>query len=353
MRFFAVICLMTLLLGACSAKPAPGVTETPPALVTSTPLPAAGTATLTPNLTATRDWEQLQVTLQTMLTPTATLRTPQPTRTASAKLPKPPTETPWPTPSAVPGTLAVVSDCRGNVDGMRVVAKSFTRKYHNVNGYFSVLNHLSIKPGYTLDLVFYENTDTNGDIFGPIFAHIYARPVNQKSYLSYEEFINAVGWPSYHSNQYIGKLLHLDLLDPYFYFLNSVRIDNSSEGFFQFVILGILAEQFKPGLSGPYNDTIVICNHSDIDLAVSEANKFVEGTSAPTLSDQDVKNAHKLSVEPFVELGKDTVTVRIVTFTKWGGFIETKYVLTRAFPHQIVVQWEEILVPYNCGIAIQ
>jgi hypothetical protein len=130
-------------------------------------------------------------------------------------------------------------------------------------------------------------------------------------------------------------------------------VDNTSDSFFQYVILGILAEQLKPSLRDSYNDTIVICNPSDIDRAVAEANKFVEGVSAPTLSDQDVKNAHKLSVEPVVELGKDTVTVRIVTFTKWGGFLETKYVLTRAFPHQIVVQWEEILVPYNCGIAIQ
>lgn len=353
MRFFSVICLMTLLLGACSAKPAPGITVAPAGLASSTPLLLSDTATPTPNLIATRDWKQFQATLQALKNPTATLRTPQPTRTASARPPRPPTETPWPTPSAVPGTPAAVSDCRGTVDGMRVVAKSFTRDIHNADGYFIVLKHLSIKPGYTLDLVFWENKDTNGDIIGPIFPNIYARPVNQKSYLSYEEFINAVGRPSFHSNQYIGKVPHLDLLDPYFYFLNSVRIDNSSDGFFQFVILGILAEQFKPSLRSPYNDTIVLCNHSDVDLAVSEANKFVEGSGAPTLSDQDVKDAHKLSVEPVVELGKDTVTVRIVTFTKWGGFIETKYVLTRAFPHQIVIQWEEILVPYNCGIAIQ
>jgi hypothetical protein len=175
MRFFAVICLMTLLLSACSAKPAPIVTVASAALATSTPLPAADTATPTPNLTATRDWEQFQATLQAMLTPTATLRTPQPTRTARAL---PPTETPWPTPSAVPGTPAVISGCRKTVDGLHVIANSFTEKHHNVNSYFSVLNHLSIKPGYTLDLVFQK------DGLGLTSSYIYARPFDQKPYLS-------------------------------------------------------------------------------------------------------------------------------------------------------------------------
>ena len=346
MRLISVICLMTLLLGACSAKPAPGATATPAALVPSTPLLPPGTATPAPNLTATSDWEQFQVTLEALKTPTATLRTPYPTRTASAL---PPTETLWPTPSAVPGTPAAVTDCRGSVDGMRVVAKSFTRDIHHPDGYFVVLKHLSIKPGDTLDLIFDENPDSTGDVLGPNPPQIYARPVNQKPYLSYEEFINAVGGPSY-SYPSFSNLPHLDLLDPYYYYLNSVRVDNSSDGFLQFVILGILAEQFKDGLSSPYNDTIVLCNPFDIDLAVSEAKNFIEKSGLPALPDQVVQDAQKLSVEPLVELGKDTVTVRIVTFTKWGGFIETKYELERAFPHQLMGEWQQTLVPYDCGI---
>ncbi len=347
MRFFSVICLMPLLLNACSGKPGPAATVatvTQTVLInTSTPPLPSGTATPTPNLTATRDWAQFQVTLQAMKTPTATLRTPYPTRTIG---PLPPTSTPWPTPSAVPGTPAVVSGCRKTVDGLHVIANSFTEKHHNVNSYFSVLNHLSAKPGYTLDLVFYK------DMLGFTLPHIYSRPVDQKPYISYEEFINAVGWPS-QWYQSFGNLPHLDLQVAFYYYLNSVRVDNTSDSFFQYVILGILAEQLKSSLRDSYNDTIVLCNHSDVDLAVSEVKKFVEGGGESTLSDQDVKDAQKLSIEPVVELGKDAAIVRIVIFTKWGGFIELKYELARNFPHQLMGEWEQALVPYYCGCAIQ
>jgi len=348
MRLFSLICLITLLLGACSAKPAPGVTETPPVLATSTPLPPHGATTPTPNLTTTRDWEQFQATLQALKTPTATLRTPYPTRTANAR---PPTETLWPTPSAVPGTPAAVSDCRGSVDGMRVVAKSFSRDIHNADGYFLVLKHLSIKPGYTLDVVFNEYIDPDGFRWGPSIPYLYARPINQKPYLSYDDFKSEVGEPSSAHQFFYGKPF-LDLQSAFYYYLDSVRIDNTSEGFFQIVILGILSGQFKAGLRSSYNDTIVICNQSDIALAISEAKKFVEKVGISAFPDQVVQDARKLTVEPVVELGKDTATVRIVTFSKWGGFIETKYEISRTFPHQLLRDWEKILVHYDCGVAI-
>jgi hypothetical protein len=343
-----MICLITLLLGACSAKPAPGVTITPAALATSTPLPAADTATPTPNLTATRDWEQFQVTLQALKAQAASVPTSTPTLTETAaptalSVRSTPTE----------GAPSAISDCRGSVNGMRVIAKSFTRKYHNVNGYFSVLNHLSVKPGYTLDLVFYEFPGPNDGPAGPTYPVIYTRPVNQKSYASYAELLSLVGKPAFVPRDYFYQAF-LDLQDAFYYYLDSVRTDNTSDGFFQFVTLGILAGQFNEGLRDWYDDTIVLCNQSDIDMAASEVKKYSEENKIDlTLPDQVGQDARKLSLEPVVELGKDTATVRIVTFTKWGGFIETKYELTRSFPHQLLGEWQQILVPYDCGVTYQ
>jgi hypothetical protein len=118
--------------------------------------------------------------------------------------------------------------------------------------------------------------------------------------------------------------------------------------------LGILAGQFNEGLRDWYDDTIVLCNQSDIDMAASEVKKYSEENKIDlTLPDQVGQDARKLSLEPVVELGKDTATVRIVTFTKWGGFIETKYELTRSFPHQLLGEWQQILVPYDCGVTYQ
>ncbi len=48
MRSFSVICLMTLLLGACSVRPLPGVTVTPAVLATSAPLLPGSSVKFTP-----------------------------------------------------------------------------------------------------------------------------------------------------------------------------------------------------------------------------------------------------------------------------------------------------------------
>ncbi len=348
MRLFSVICLMTLLLGACSSKPAPGIPTNTPALATTTPLPPPGTATPTPNLTATRDWEQFQVTLEALKTQVASVKTWTPTMTRTAL---PPTPTLRPSPTM--GEPLVVSDCRSSVDGMRVVAKSFTGKYHNVNGYFSVLNHLYVKPGYTLDLVFYGFSSPTDGPTSPPFPVIYARPVNQKPYVSYTDLLALVGQPSSVLRDYFYQT-YLDLQGAFYYYLDSVRTDNTSNGFFQFITLGILAGQFNEDLRSWYNDTIVLCNQSDIDLAASEVKKYSEENNIDlSLPDQDVQDARKLSLEPKVELGKDTATIRIVTFTKWGGFIETKYELTRSFPHKLLGEWQQTLVPYDYGVIYQ
>jgi hypothetical protein len=349
MRIILVICLEALLLGACSGKPGPGATATTTALSTLAPLLPPGTATLTPNLTATRDWERFQVTLDALKTQVASVPTFFPTLTETAS---PPTPTLTPSLTAISGTPSV-SDCRRSVDGMRVIAKSFTWKYHNVNGYFSVLNHLSVKFGYVLDLVFNDYYDSDGNIlYGPgtYYPHIYARSINQRPYASYYEFSKAVRAFSYENRSYLDKL---DLQAEFYYYLDSVRTDNTSDGFFQFVLLGILGGQFNDPMRGWYDDTIVMCNQSDIDLAASETKKYEGNQFDLSIPDPVVQDARKLSMEPVVVLGKDTAIVRIVTFTKWGGFIETRYEITRVYPHQLVGEWQQTLVPYDCGIIIQ
>jgi hypothetical protein len=352
MRIIFAVCLLTLLLGSCSGKPAPEATVTPTVFIsTTTPIPPPGMATPAPNLTATKDWAQFQVTLDALKTQSANFHTTIPTITETAM---PPIPTPTPRPSPTESNHSAVSTCRRSVDGMRVVNKSFTPEYHNVNGYFSVLNHLSIKPGVILDLVFYGDYDSDGNfIYGPAdpFPRIYARPVNQKPYASYYEFGKAIPEFSY-PNESIIPLL--DLQAAYYYYLNSVRTDNTSDGFFQMVLLGILGGQFNDQMRDWYDDTIVMCNQADIDLAAAETKKYGEENHFDlTLPDQVVQDAHKQSMEPIVDLGKDTATVRIVTFSKWSGFIETRYELTRAFPHQLVGEWQQSLVPYDCGVIIQ
>ena len=61
--------------------------------------------------------------------------------------------------------------------------------------------------------------------------------------------------------------------------------------------------------------------------------------------------ARKLNVAPVVEMGTDTVTVRVVIFTNWGGFIRRSYTISRQSPHQILTEEEETLVEYKSNVV--
>jgi hypothetical protein len=55
-------------------------------------------------------------------------------------------------------------------------------------------------------------------------------------------------------------------------------------------------------------------------------------------------------LEPAVVIGDQTVEVRFVTFTKWGGFYLTTSMLDRSSPHTILDVQKKNLIPYDCGI---
>jgi len=50
-------------------------------------------------------------------------------------------------------------------------------------------------------------------------------------------------------------------------------------------------------------------------------------------------------VEPRILIGEQTVEVRIITFTLWGGFYSQTYTFQRHFPHAILNTQEVNLVP--------
>jgi hypothetical protein len=47
---------------------------------------------------------------------------------------------------------------------------------------------------------------------------------------------------------------------------------------------------------------------------------------------------------------RDTVTISLIFFSKWGGFIRYTLTTSRSFPHRLIDISEETLVQYNCGI---
>lgn len=93
---------------------------------------------------------------------------------------------------------------------------------------------------------------------------------------------------------------------------------------------------------------MVICDATRLEEIVSALPECKRGESYCLTQEQKSK-ALAIQVEPVVELRADTVDVKLVTFSKWLGFVERSYTVKRGFPHELLEQSKKTLVPYDWG----
>ncbi len=271
---------------------------------------------------------------------TAGTATPLPTATPV------PTPTPEPTltPGRLTGTPLPLSPCQKTVADVAALWMDYSLPEHllepdavktgqefDVNAYFSVLDHLSVQPGYMLDYVY----DYGGSGGSPV---IYARSEAQDPYLTFSEYytdtIGDLPWEEWYE---VSRFEYLD----------HIQVDDTAEGFFQYVVLRKMGTQFYLFWHANYNDDWIICDRDALEqLLASLAEPEFGLKLSPELQDQ----ARALDLAPRVEIGADAVEVRVLIFTKWGGFIEERYTFTRSFPHKVIKEETETIVPYDCGI---
>jgi hypothetical protein len=185
--------------------------------------------------------------------------------------------------------------------------------------YFSVLDHLSMQPGYLLDYVYH----FDGMGGRPL---LYVRPSGQPPYAT-EADLAAAG---INSN-----------------YLDFVQTDDTPESYFQLVILALMGNQFYLYWHSNYNDSQIVCDKADVRKIISGLNGDF-GYRIPLAS--WVRAFLLNDVSPSVNIGAQTVSVRLVTFTLWGGFYQETYTLSRSMPHIIQDVQEQNLVPYDCGV---
>jgi len=195
----------------------------------------------------------------------------------------------------------------------------------DVSLYFTILDQLSMEGGRVLDYV-YHYAGIGG---APV---LYARKVPAPPYSNYSEYLAADA--------------AIEPEDREDYYLRYIDTDGSPEGFFQLALLLVQGEQFYAFWHAAYNDDRIV---SDIEDArarlgggwVGEDESTVEGLMA---------DLGKFDLTPVVSMNKDLVKVEVVVFTKWGGFIKRSIIMEREFPHLIIGERSEVLVPYDCGI---
>lgn len=190
----------------------------------------------------------------------------------------------------------------------------------DVNQYFNVLSHISMREGYTLDYVY--QIDSLGG-----YPLLYPRPVDQAPYDSTADIPESTGWPDFQ-----------EFLD----------VEDTEQGYFEFVVMDIMANQFYLFWHANYNDTQIVCNRQQLYDIVAQVSTGDFGNAMD--SDGQAKSRTLRNIMPVVQLTGDAAVVEVVTFTKWGGFYRQTYTISRETPHTITDIKQENLLPYDCGV---
>jgi len=203
----------------------------------------------------------------------------------------------------------------------------------DVNLYFTVLDRLSMRRGRVLDYV-YNYAGIGG---APV---LYAR--------------KAVAAPYGNRSEYLAAEPSAEEADREDYYLSFVSTDGSSEGFFQLALLIIQGEQFYQFWHAAYNDDRIV---SDLEDARAILTRPTSPTCLTGWVGEDNATVEELLDEvagidlaPIVSMNGDMVKVEVVVFTKWGGFVRRSMIMEEDYPHLILEERSEVLVPYDCGI---
>jgi len=189
----------------------------------------------------------------------------------------------------------------------------------DVMKYFSVLDHLSMQPGYALDYIYHY--DGMGG-----YPLLYVRPASQPPLTTEADLPAGFNRSGY---------------------LDYIQTDDTPDGYFQFVVLAMMGNQFYKLFQINNNDSEIVCTKANVRHIVSGLN----GDFGNRISLVSWVRAFLLKdISPSVNIGEQSVEVRLVTFTLWGGFYEQAYTINRAIPHTIQDVQKKNLVPYDCGV---
>ena len=192
----------------------------------------------------------------------------------------------------------------------------------DVGQYFDVLTHLSMQEGYALDYI-YQMDGLGG------YPLLYARPVNQVPYASIADIPEESEWSDFQ------EYLH---------------VDDTERGYFEYVVMNIMANQFYLFWHANYNDSHIVCNRQQVYDIVAQISSGESGYAVLDAAQRE-KARTLMNIVPVVHLTEDTAVVEVVTFTKWGGFNRQTYTISRESPHQILDIKQENILPYDCGVT--
>jgi len=228
------------------------------------------------------------------------------------------------------------------------IIRQNTLKY-SVNKYFSVLTHIRMEPGYTLDYVYY----TEHRYGLPV---LYAHKTSDPPFKNSEEFKQARGevnrgWGDTHEKTERDRGKNTSE------YLNHVMADDMPEGYFQYILLRIIGDQFCLWDHARYRELKIIFDYQQLRKIMLEektdqkrwGREYVHTWLLMAFDPWIlIHKAAELNFQPSIKLEQDRVRVRIVTFNYWEGLVQRVFIVRRAFPHAVINVEQTVLVPYIC-----
>jgi len=209
------------------------------------------------------------------------------------------------------------------------------RRSFDVNKYFTVLKHISMYPSWKLDFVYCcERSD--GEPF------VYATRKKEKPYSTHTAcslFYSSQQWDQAEISLKEWVRNRNNLSKEY---VNFVETDGTDKGFFELTVLYILGDRFMLNWHMNYCSRNMICSEQELI-------SFFNSPSSRLPSSVKLR-AKNIKVRPVVKMAKETVVVKVITFSDWRGFERRTLTFQRDFPHKILDEQIEVLVPYKSSL---
>ena len=121
-----------------------------------------------------------------------------------------------------------------------------------------------------------------------------------------------------------------------------VVADGSELGYLQWLLLHEMGDQFYLYWHAASKDKLFV--------ATEEAVKTILLEIEDSFTAQQKSQAKLIDPAPRVLIGEETVKIRVIWFTKFGGFFETYYRVNKDPPHDTYEIETNPLLEYDCGI---
>ncbi len=203
-----------------------------------------------------------------------------------------------------------------------------TEDVFDPNTLIDALDHISMQEGYVLDFVYRDD----GIGAAPI---LYARKSTEAPFENYEAFIQTEGDCSESGESAACK------------YMNYVISDGTEQGYFQWVLMRMMGDQFYLYWHANYHDAEIIASQEALEALADQLSSEDYGLPIDLITK---KKLLRVDPVPVVKIKHNEVTVRVVWFTNWGGLHESMYTLSKDAPHKVLDIEIKELVPYDCGI---